>query len=117
VIGREDRQSNYALKRTRKTIEELVDGLDKSKFMIILDHQPYYLNEAQENGIDLQISGHTHHGQMWPFNFATQGIFEVSKGYLKKGNTNYYVSSGFGTWGPRVRIGNRPEIVVIDIIR
>jgi len=117
VIGREDRQSNYALNRTRKTIEELVDSLDKSKFMILLDHQPYHLSEAQENGIDLQISGHTHHGQMWPFNFATQGIFEISKGYLKKGNTNYYVSTGFGTWGPRVRIGNRPEIVVIDIKR
>ncbi|MGE0076673.1 MAG: metallophosphoesterase [Bacteroidales bacterium] len=115
VIGRDDRQSNAALKRNRKTIEELVNGLDKSKFMILLDHQPYHLNEAQENGIDLQLSGHTHDGQMWPFNYATQGIFEVSKGYLKKGNTHYYVSTGFGTWGPRVRIGNRPEIVVIDL--
>ena len=115
VIGREDRQSNYALSRTRKTIEELVDSLDKSKLMILLDHQPYNLNEAQESGIDIQLSGHTHHGQMWPFNYATQGIFEVSRGYHIKGNTHYYVSTGFGTWGPRVRIGNRPEIVVIEV--
>lgn len=115
VIGREDRQSNRALDQTRKTIRELADSLDKSKLMILLDHQPYNLNEAQENGIDLQISGHTHHGQLWPFNYATKAIFEVSKGYYQKGNTHYYVSTGFGTWGPRIRIGNRPEIVVIEV--
>lgn len=117
VIGRDDRQSNYTLKRTRKSVEELTRSLDKSKFLILLDHQPYHLNEAEENGIDLQLSGHTHHGQMWPFNYITNSIFEVSRGYYHKGKTHYYVSTGFGTWGPRVRTGNRPEIVVIDINR
>lgn len=117
VIGRDDRQSNYTLKRTRKSVEELTRSLDKSKFLILLDHQPYHLNEAEENGVDLQLSGHTHHGQMWPFNYITSSIFEVSHGYYHKGKTHYYVSTGFGTWGPRVRTGNRPEIVVIDINR
>jgi predicted MPP superfamily phosphohydrolase len=73
------------------------------------------LNEAVEQGADLHLSGHTHHGQLFPFNFITGALFELSWGYLQKGNTHFYVSSGFGTWGPNVRIGNRPEIVVFDV--
>jgi predicted MPP superfamily phosphohydrolase len=99
----------------RKPIEQLVENIDKNLFTIMLDHQPYNLNEAVENGIDLQISGHTHHGQMFPLNLITKSIFEVSRGYKQIENTHIYVSTGFGTWGPPVRVGNRPEIVVIEV--
>jgi predicted MPP superfamily phosphohydrolase len=71
------------------------------------------LEEAEKNGVDLQLSGHTHHGQLWPFNFVTRKVYELSWGYKKKGNTHFYVSSGVGTWGPPIRTGNRPEIVNI----
>jgi hypothetical protein len=76
-----------------------------------MDHQPFHLEESEQAGIDLQISGHTHAGQLWPFSYITRKVYELDWGYLKKGNTNYYVSCGLGTWGPPVRTGNTPEIV------
>ena len=78
-----------------------------------MDHQPFDLKEAEENGFDLQLSGHTHHGQIFPINFITNEVYEKSWGYLKKGNTHIYVSCGVGTWGPPVRLGSRPEILNI----
>ncbi len=114
LVGRDDRQSNYSRGKQRKSINELVSSINKSKPIILLDHQPFKLNESADNGIDLQISGHTHHGQLWPFNYITNAIFELSSGYKKIGDTHFIVSNGYGTWGPPMRLGNRPEILVID---
>jgi len=111
LIGREDRDKNRYTQEKRKTVEQLVSNVDASKPLILLDHQPTQLDLAEEAGIDLQISGHTHHGQLWPFGYITQKVFEVSRGYKQKGNSHFYVSTGFGTWGPPVRLGNRPEIL------
>ena len=110
LIGREDRTNNR-----RKNILSLLDSVDKSKPIILLDHQPFNLSESADNDIDLQISGHTHHGQLWPFNFITKAIYEVSSGYKKIKNTHVIVSNGYGTWGPPMRLGNRPEILIIDL--
>ncbi len=115
LIGREDIHQKWSTGKDRKTLEQLKEGVDTLRPIILLDHQPNKLNEAEEAGIDLQLSGHTHHGQLWPLNYITKKIFEVSWGYKQKGNSLFYVSSGFGTWGPPVRTGNRPEIVVIDL--
>lgn len=115
VVGREDRSVKSFNGRQRKTLEELIQGVDRNLPLILMDHQPFNLDEAVYNGIDLQLSGHTHHGQLWPFNFITKKVFEISWGYKKKGMTHFYVSSGVGTWGPPVRIGNRPEIVQIEL--
>ncbi|HML84696.1 MAG TPA: hypothetical protein PKE52_06010, partial [Bacteroidales bacterium] len=95
---------------------DYLKDLDNSKPIVLLDHQPFNLNDAKVINADIQISGHTHHGQLWPFGYITKAIFELSSGYLKKGNTHYFVSTGFGTWGPPVRTGNRPEIIVIDLL-
>jgi hypothetical protein len=108
LIGREDRSRGLD---KRKSLKELVDGSDHNLPMILLDHTPFHLEEAMENGIDLQLSGHTHNGQMFPINLIVGKIYEISWGYLKKGNTQYYVSSGVGTWGPPIRTGSRSEIV------
>ncbi|MDX9847799.1 MAG: metallophosphoesterase [Tenuifilaceae bacterium] len=116
VVGRDDRQAKMMGGITRMPLEKLVQKIDKNLFTVMLDHQPYHLNEAVQNGIDLQISGHTHHGQMFPLNFITKAMFEVSRGYKQIGNSHFYVSTGFGTWGPPVRVGNRPEIVVFEVI-
>lgn len=116
IVGRDDRQAKVMRGIIRKPLPDLVEKIDRKKFTILLDHQPYKLKEAVENGIDLQISGHTHHGQVFPFNFITRAIFEVSHGLKKIENTYFYVSTGYGTWGPPVRVGNRPEIVVIEIV-
>lgn len=113
IVGRDDRSVNRFNGHMRKSLGELTAGLNKDFPIILMDHQPFHLEEAVQNGVDLQLSGHTHHGQLWPFNYLTKKIFEVSWGYKRKGDTHVYVSSGVGTWGPPVRIGNRPEIVQI----
>jgi len=115
VIGREDRAIRQFARKKRKPLEELMAGVDKSFPVILMDHQPFRLEEAVQNAVDLQLSGHTHHGQLWPFNFITKRVYEVSWGYKKKGQTHFYVSSGVGTWGPPIRTGNRPEIVNIKL--
>lgn len=116
IAGREDLTINSFTNKIRKGLSEIIDGIDPSKPIVLLDHQPFNLSQAQENGIDLQLSGHTHHGQLWPFNYITKMIFEVSWGYKKKGDTHYYVSSGAGGWGPPIRTVNRPEIISINLI-
>lgn len=115
LVGREDKEKNTFTQIPRKTVQDLLATLDMQKPIVMLDHQPYNLDVATEAGIDFQISGHTHHGQLWPFNYITQRIFEVSRGYKQKGNSHFYVSTGFGTWGPPVRVGNRPEILEITL--
>jgi len=115
IAGRQDRSSRQFGGQERKSLDELLNGIAPEMPVILMDHQPFGLEEAASHGVDLQLSGHTHHGQLWPFNYITSAIYEVSWGYLQKGSTHYYVSSGVGTWGPPVRTGNRPEIVEITL--
>jgi predicted MPP superfamily phosphohydrolase len=114
LVGREDRSIRRAGKN-RKPLQELMALTDPNCPIILMDHQPFQLEEGETNGVDLQISGHTHHGQLWPLNLITRRVYELSWGYKKKNSTHVYVSCGFGTWGPPVRLGNRPEIVNIRI--
>jgi hypothetical protein len=110
VVGREDRTSIK-----RKPLANIINGLDRSKPLILMDHQPFQLEEAEQNNIDFQISGHTHNGQFFPGNLFVKGIYELGYGYLKKGKTHYYVSSGLGLWGPQYRIGTQSELVVVNL--
>jgi len=115
LVGREDRECRRFNGKNRKSLNELMVLADKDYPVILLDHQPFDLNEAVANGIDLQISGHTHHGQLWPLNYITEMVYEISRGYRRKGDTQFLVSSGFGTWGPPIRTNSRPEIVNIRL--
>jgi uncharacterized protein len=116
LVGREDRSSSrFPPFHQRKTLQELMVSVDKSLPVILMDHQPFGLEEAAAQGIDLQISGHTHNGQLWPINYIVGAIYELAWGYKKIGDTHYYVSDGVGTWGPPVRIASRPEIVQIRL--
>jgi len=110
VAGRKDRSS-----ATRKTISEILHGIDPQLPIIMLDHQPYHLDEVEQAGIDLQLSGHTHHGQMWPLNYITRKLYEQDWGFLQKGKSSFYVSCGVGTWGPPIRTAGCSEVVVIDL--
>jgi predicted MPP superfamily phosphohydrolase len=110
LAGRIDRST-----RTRKTATDLLHGVDMQLPVIMLDHQPYNLEEAEQAGVDLQLSGHTHHGQLFPLNYITKKIYEQDWGYLKKGKTNFYVSCGTGTWGPPVRTAGYSEVVIVDL--
>jgi len=116
LVGREDRSISSFAGKKRKELSALLSETDKSLPIILMDHQPFGLDSAVKNGIDLQISGHTHNGQLFPINLIEKFIFELSSGYLKKEQTHFYVSTGVGTWGPPVRIGNRPEIVNIKLL-
>ncbi len=115
LAGRNDRDSKRFSGNERKGLEKVLEGVDFSLPVILMDHQPFNLQQVMDAGVDFQLSGHTHNGQLWPFNYITRAMYEVSWGYLNKGNTHFYVSSGYGGWGPPVRTGNRPEIVDIYI--
>jgi len=101
--------------QTRKSLAEILGPADKRRPIILLDHQPFRLEEAEANGVDLQLSGHTHAGQLFPLNLINRGVYEQNWGYWRRGTTHYYISCGVGTWGPPVRTGSRPEIVLIEI--
>ena len=115
LAGRNDRDSQRFSGKGRKSLVEVLEGVDFSMPVIMMDHQPFNLQQVADAGVDFQLSGHTHHGQIWPFNYITKAIYELSWGYKKKNNTHFYVSSGYGGWGPPVRSGNRPEILDIYI--
>ena len=110
IIGRDDRSNPK-----RKTLSELMKGVDRTKYLVVLDHQPIQLEEAEQNGIDFQLSGHTHHGQVWPISWITESIYECAFGEWQRGSTRYYVTSGIGIWGGKFRIGTRSEYVVAEI--
>lgn len=108
IIGRNDRTS-----QDRASLEQLAKGLEG--FTIVLDHQPYHLEEAEQAGVDFQFSGHTHRGQVWPLSWVTDALYEKAWGPHRRGKTQYYVSSGLGIWGPKIRIGTRSEYLVLQI--
>ncbi|HRY98946.1 MAG TPA: metallophosphoesterase [Bacteroidales bacterium] len=114
IVGREDRDMSRFAGKTRKTLYEVMAGVDPSRPVLMLDHQPVELKEKADAGADLNLSGHTHDGQLWPLGHLAKAIYGISKGYKKLGEMHIYVSPGFGSWGPPVRIGNRPGIAVID---
>ena len=110
IIGRDDRSN-----RSRKSVARLMQGVTRGDYIILLDHQPFNLAEAEQNGVDLQLSGHTHRGQVWPLNWVTKKMYECDYGQWRKGKTDYYVSSGMGIWGGKFRIGTDSEYAVITV--
>ena len=110
IIGRDDRSNT-----SRLSLQELAKNMDPAKPVILLDHQPYDLSDTEKAGIDLQFSGHTHRGQVWPISLITDHLFDQSYGYRRWGNSHIYVSSGLSLWGPPFRIGTDSELVVFNI--
>ena len=133
IIGRDDRMN-----RGRKEITSLTpypspkgegnpsdlhssapspfgEGRGGADYKILLDHQPYLLEQTEAAGIDFQFSGHTHYGQVWPISWIEDAIYECAYGPLTKGNTQIYVTSGIGIWGGKFRIGTQSEYVVLTL--
>lgn len=111
IIGRDD-YSN----RLRKEIETLISKIDTNILTIVIDHQPWQLKRVSELPIDLQISGHTHNGQIFPLNLIIKHLYEQGYGYRKwDKDSHIYVSSGISLWGPPVRIGTVNEMAVFRI--
>ncbi|MBR5687706.1 MAG: metallophosphoesterase [Prevotella sp.] len=110
LIGRDDRTN-----RNRKPLADIMAQADTTRYTILIDHQPYHLEEAEQCGIDFQFSGHTHHGQVWPITWITESTYECAFGPWQRGNTRYYITSGLGIWGGKYRIGTRSEYVVCEL--
>jgi predicted MPP superfamily phosphohydrolase len=110
LIGRKDKSDS-----DRAQLAELLEGIDRTQPLFLLDHQPYELGVAADQGIDLMVSGHTHRGQIAPAHLITRLLYENDWGYLLKGSMHSIVTSGYGFWGPPIRIGSRSEIVQIVV--
>lgn len=113
IIGREDVIGARLAGVERRDIADF--GRADSLFTIVADHQPSGIKDAVDVGADLSVSGHTHGGQLWPMNIITKRVFDLDYGSACYGSTTAIVTSGFGTWGPRVRLGSNAEVAFIDI--
>ncbi|MCM3177465.1 metallophosphoesterase [Cytobacillus horneckiae] len=110
VLGRDDFTNP-----NRKALDELINKLDKSKPIFVLDHQPREIIEAQAEGADMIFSGHTHRGQLAPAHLITERMYDNDWGYLNIQQLHSFTTSGFGLWGPALRIGSQSEVMVIDV--
>jgi hypothetical protein len=112
LIGFDDDQSPSALKT-------LLAGtkIDRSAFNVLLFHRPNGFPDAAQAGIDLMLAGHTHGGQLFPFTVFIAYRYPYPYGLYHLGKSTLYTTQGVGTWGPRMRLGTTPEIVVLDLSR
>jgi hypothetical protein len=115
LVGRDDLFREQLTDTPRKQLSLILQNCDRTLPIILLDHRPEQLEEGQLQGVDLQLSGHTHHGQIFPLNIITKKFFPLDYGYLQKNSYQLIVSSGYGTWGPPIRVGTTSEIVDIKI--
>lgn len=100
---------------SRKSPEEIMEGLDMTKPVIVMEHEPVELDELAEAGADMQLCGHTHDGQIWPGTLTINLFWENPCGYLKKGNMHSIVTSGIGVYGPAMRVDSKSEVCEINV--
>jgi predicted MPP superfamily phosphohydrolase len=96
-------------------LDAALDGRDDATPVVLLAHQPFMVGQARAAGVDLQLSGHTHAGQLWPFDYAIRLDQPAVQGLSRHGDTQLYVTAGAGYWGPPMRIGARPEVTVVEL--
>lgn len=110
LLGRDDKMNGH-----RAKLSELMVGLDPDIPMIVLDHQPINFGEMSKLGQFLQFSGHTHDGQVWPYNYMAKNINGVSSGLWDFNQSQLLISAGIGIWGGKFRIGTRSDYRVLNI--
>ena len=118
LVGRDDRSKAGFTGTPRKELAEILADLPekyRSLPRIVLDHQPIALREAEQAGAVLELSGHTHYGQLWPFNLVVEKMYENPLGLLTRNAFNSIVSAGTGTWGPPLRNTSRPEVLLVNV--
>lgn len=117
LMGRDDKMNRQ--RASLLSLLEKVDQIDSSRPLIILDHQPGDIAgrviSRQNAGPFLQLSGHTHDGQVWPYMYATDYLHKISSGLSTFGKDHFLISSGLGVWGGKFRVGTRSEYVVINL--
>ena len=110
IVGRDDR-----FNKRRKPLADLLKDVDMNRPIVVLDHQPYKLAKTDSLKVDIQMSGHTHRGQVWPLSIVTDLMYEQSHGYRKWHYSHIWVSSGLSLWGPPFRIGTNSDMAVFEI--
>lgn len=115
LYGRPDAQRPGTSEYARLTPAEITQGMDKSKPILVIDHQPRELAELAAAGVDVDLCGHTHDGQIFPANIIVNLTWKNSYGYLKEGKMHNIVTSGVGLFGPNMRVGTKAEICPITI--
>jgi len=110
LVGIDDSDNPSQVKREIARLD-----IDPQRFVLLLYHRPRGLAAAAAAGVDLMISGHTHNGQIVPFNLVVKRVFEQTVGLFTHGQTRLYVSPGTGTWGPVMRLGSRGEISLFEV--
>ncbi len=96
-------------------LDTALDGRDDAVPVVLMAHQPVQVAQAAAAGVGLQLSGHTHGGQLWPFDHAVRLDQPAVQGLSRVGDTQLYVTTGAGFWGPPMRIGARPEVAVVEL--
>lgn len=116
VVGRQD-FSEVQRGLSRADMQTLVKNLDKSKYTVVLDHQPNDYENQEKAEVDLVLSGHTHGGQLFPFNKVGEwiGANDMTYGYKRRNNTDFVVTSGISDWAIKFKTGTKSEITVIDV--
>jgi len=110
VIGIDDKDDPMQVEKELTSLE-----VDQNDFSILMYHRPIGFESAQKAGVDLMISGHTHNGQIFPFNLVVKSVFRYLAGLYRGTKGDLYVSQGTGTWGPTMRIGSVAEITLFSI--
>jgi len=114
LVGRSNR-SYIGHNERRMPLKDILKDVNMNLPVILMDHQPVHLEEAAIAGVDLQLSGHTHGGSVFPVTLVNDHIHEIGRGYGRKMNTQYYVTVGVGVWSPPIRIGTTSEIVQMRV--
>lgn len=114
LVGRNTR-SYFGGTDRRMPLRTILQAADSSRPIIVMDHSAGKLDDAVQAGIDLQLSGHTHGGQVFPVTVIDNLFYELSHGYARKGDSQFYVTSGVGVWAPAIRIGTTGEVVNMRI--
>ena len=112
-----DDHGGYRYRGHGMDLPKALEGRDPSRALVLLAHQPRQVHVAAKHGVDLQLSGHTHGGQVWPWHYIVslqQG--GLVAGRYRIGDTQLYVSRGAGYWGPPVRVGAPPEITKVRLL-
>lgn len=115
LYGRPDQERPGRGVEVRKTPAELTAGLDAEKPIVVLDHEPRELQELANAGVDLDLCGHTHNGQVFPGNLIIKLFWENACGYVQKDGMHNIVTSGVGLFGPNMRVATVPEICIVNV--
>lgn len=110
LLGIDDSENPDQVRRVLPTLR-----FDPAKYTILMYHRPDGFDDAAKSGVDLMLSGHTHDGQIWPFNHVVQSRFKYLKGLHQIDNMTLWITTGSGTWGPPMRLGSRNQITLINL--